>query len=186
MGENRSGLTGGVRSPRSGEEVRQKGNANSKLLQENRHLMERLEALLKELEGEKQEKIQVMRQNKQLEKDLQVARENEAKLSRKVKTSVPMEDYNQMRKDYELEKERREAAAGQHAKIKQEYDSLIEELNETKQRLNDATIHANSQRLREREKEREREKPRQILPSAYDSPNESKLSHRLPEAIVKE
>jgi hypothetical protein len=38
--------------------------------------MERLETLLKELEGEKQEKIEVMRQNKQLEKDLQIAREN--------------------------------------------------------------------------------------------------------------
>ena len=76
-----------------------KGSAANKLLQENKAFLEKLNKLSEELEAEKQTRKTVEKEKHNLQKQLSERLENDEKMLRKIKGSVPIEDYNHLKRE---------------------------------------------------------------------------------------
>lgn len=56
-------------------------------------------------------------------------------MTKKLKGSVPMQDYNRLRQDLEQEKDKFQALAKQHVRLRTDYEQKVEQLKELRLRF---------------------------------------------------
>lgn len=68
--------------------------------------MDKLQSVMKELAAEKEDKLKLIKQKREVDKEIAYQKEGEDKIIKKLKASVPMEDYNRLRRELEQEQDK--------------------------------------------------------------------------------